>query len=113
MNWQHTPETKKVTALTFSGDYIISHRPECFTVSYRPTGQHYHVGQFQNVADGQAAAEEHAARCNDAKDWALEVKNGGTFKTVKASKGRWRSVCNLGCLEPIENFLNFPAWEVA
>lgn len=41
-------------------DYVISHRPDQHTVSYRPAGKHVHVGTFASEKEARRAAEEHA-----------------------------------------------------
>lgn len=43
--------------LSCAGDFVISHRHEQFTVSYRPTGHHIHVGTFTTLAAAKRAAE--------------------------------------------------------
>jgi hypothetical protein len=32
------------------GDYVVSHRPQEHTVSFRPPGEHHHVGTFKTKA---------------------------------------------------------------
>ena len=41
-------------------DYVISHRSEDHTVSYRPPGQHHHVGSYASEQDAKAAAQAHS-----------------------------------------------------
>jgi hypothetical protein len=40
--------------------YVISHRTGDHTVSYRPPGQHHHVGSYKTERDAKAAAQQHA-----------------------------------------------------
>jgi hypothetical protein len=57
--------------LSSSGPYVISHRPEEFTLSYRPEGEHHNVGTFKDLKLAKAAAERHAAlvELNMRDDW--------------------------------------------
>jgi len=41
-------------------DYVISHRKDQHTVSFRPPGKHEHVGTFPTERKAKAAAAEHA-----------------------------------------------------
>lgn len=59
MNWQNMPESKNSCALSFSGNYVISHRPQCFTCSYHPPGKHVHVAQCPTLKEAKAAAKKH------------------------------------------------------
>jgi hypothetical protein len=46
--------------LVLSGPYTISCREECFTLSYRPTGEIYALGAHATLEAAQATAERHA-----------------------------------------------------
>lgn len=59
MNWEFIPETKNVSALSISGDYVISHWGDYFILSFRPTGQHIHLGKFSEFKKTKDRAEEH------------------------------------------------------
>jgi hypothetical protein len=43
-------------ALSYADDYVISHRTEEYNVSYRPPGQHRHVGTFKTLPAAKRAA---------------------------------------------------------
>ncbi|HSX22545.1 MAG TPA: hypothetical protein VLE97_07215 [Gaiellaceae bacterium] len=66
LRWKREPGSKNQAPLSHGHgvrpphDYVISHRPEDHTVSYRPPGQHHHVGSYKSERDAKAAAEEHA-----------------------------------------------------
>lgn len=45
--------------LSGSGDYVISHRPGDFNASYRPTGQHHHVGSWPTLVLAKKGCEEY------------------------------------------------------
>lgn len=55
--WKSDPGMPGIQApLSFGGDFVISHRPQNFTVSYRPPGEHHHVGSFGTLRQAKAAA---------------------------------------------------------
>lgn len=60
MNWTYHRRTKNCASLSCSGSYVISHRPGQHIVSYRPTGQHHHVGEYQTWQSAKVAAATHA-----------------------------------------------------
>jgi hypothetical protein len=64
MKWKKEPGTPGVQAPISHGgsthDYVISHRTDQHTVSYRPPGKHEHVGTFTTEKAAKAAAVEHA-----------------------------------------------------
>ena len=41
-------------------DYVISHRSNDHTVSFRPPGKHHHVGSYRTERDAKVAAQRHA-----------------------------------------------------
>lgn len=45
--------------VSFAKHYAVSHRPGEHTVSYRPPGQHHHVGTYKTKAAALRAAEKH------------------------------------------------------
>lgn len=59
--WRSRRGDKIMTPLSYLGDYTISHRPRDFTLSFRPTGEHHHVGSYPSLARAKAAAVSHAA----------------------------------------------------
>lgn len=61
MTWKYTRGDRVSAALSCSGDYVISHRPGSFTVSYRPTGEHVHVATRTTLVLAKKAAEGHKA----------------------------------------------------
>lgn len=61
MRWKRYAGTPGVQApLSCSGDYVISHRTNQHTVSYRPKGKHVHVAQCETEREAKRAAREHA-----------------------------------------------------
>lgn len=64
MKWKKEPGTPGVQAPISHGgsahDYVISHRKDQHTVSYRPPGKHEHVGTFTTERQAKAAAASHA-----------------------------------------------------
>jgi len=58
--WESDPGIPGVQApLSFAKDYVISHRHKNFNVSFRPPGQHHHVGTYMTLAAAKRAAYEH------------------------------------------------------
>lgn len=62
--WEFREGSKICTPLYFAGHYVISHwneghAVENFILSFRPPGQHHHVGQFTSLKDAQNVAERH------------------------------------------------------
>jgi hypothetical protein len=45
--------------LSYAEHYVISHRPERFNVSYRPPGEHHHVGCYLTLVEAKRAARAH------------------------------------------------------
>lgn len=64
MKWKKEPGTPGVQAPISHGgkthDYVISHRTDQHTVSYRPPGKHEHVGTFTTEKAAKAAAVAHS-----------------------------------------------------
>jgi hypothetical protein len=61
LEWTAYPGVKGLQApLSSSGHYVISHRPGEHNVSYRPPGQHVHVGTGKTKAEAKRLAEAHA-----------------------------------------------------
>jgi hypothetical protein len=64
MRWKKDPGIPNIQAPISHGgkshDYVISHRRDQHTVSYRPPGRHEHVGTFTTETAAKAAAEAHA-----------------------------------------------------
>ncbi len=60
--WEEIPATENCAALSASGDYAISHRPERFIVSYRPPNKHHHVGMRATLEEAKQLAELHASQ---------------------------------------------------
>lgn len=65
LTWKKSPGAPGIQAPISHGgdahDYVISHRTDQHTVSYRPPGKHEHVGTFSTEKAAKAAAEVHAA----------------------------------------------------
>lgn len=59
IEWQFIEGSKKQAALSCWKHYVISHRPECYTVSYRPPNEHHHVGQYPTLEEAKLQAEDH------------------------------------------------------
>jgi hypothetical protein len=59
--WKEDPGSHVQAPLSYAGDYVISHRTDQHNVSYRPPGEHHHVGCYKTKAEARAAAERHAA----------------------------------------------------
>lgn len=64
LKWKREPGMPGIQAPISHGgkthDYVISHRHEDHTVSFRPPGEHHHVGSYRSEHDAKAAAEQHA-----------------------------------------------------
>lgn len=57
MKWDLIPATPICAALSCSGDYMISHRPEAFNVLWRPPGRHVHLDTFKTLEKAKAVTE--------------------------------------------------------
>ena len=77
MKWVYHRRTKDGAALSCAGPYIISHRPGRHVVSYCPTGQHHHVGEYQTWQAAEVAAAQHALAL------AKGTKHGRNVPTAK------------------------------
>jgi hypothetical protein len=61
LDWREHDGIPNIQApLSVAGDYVISHRPEQFTLSYRPTGHHVPLGQFTTEQEAKDKAQRHA-----------------------------------------------------
>lgn len=64
MKWKLIPADGPCAALSVSGPFVISHRPERFTVSYRPEeggrSHHFHVGVYVTLEAAKAGADAYA-----------------------------------------------------
>lgn len=63
LKWKREPGSRIQAPISHGGrahHYVISHRPEEHTVSYRPPGEHHHVGSYRTERDAKAAADQHA-----------------------------------------------------
>jgi hypothetical protein len=60
VRWKRHPGSAIQAPLSGWGHYVISHRPQNHTVSYRPRGHHVHVGSFTTETLAKRAAREHA-----------------------------------------------------
>lgn len=59
IKWDRAEGNKNSAPISYSGDYVISERPDLFTLSFRPAGQHIPLGQFETLNEAKSAAEEH------------------------------------------------------
>lgn len=55
MKIEYIPATKISAARTLIGDYVISHWPHGYVVTYRPSGQHVPVGVFPTLTEATEA----------------------------------------------------------
>jgi len=64
LTWKREPGMPGIQApISHGGDahhYVISHRTDDHTVSYRPPGEHHHVGSYKTEAEAKVAATQHA-----------------------------------------------------
>lgn len=74
LKWKRYPATRvggqAVQApLVCAGDYVISCRPQQYSCSYRPEGEHHHVAQCTTLAAAKKAAQAHfEAAANGSKN---------------------------------------------
>lgn len=59
IDWSHYPGSDICCPLTSWEDYVISHRPDQFTLSYRPKDSHIPLGQFTTLELAKSEAVEH------------------------------------------------------
>ena len=59
--WKSRATEPHMAELSYSGDYVISHRRDNFTLCFRPTGEHHNLGSFQTLEIAKGTAEVHAA----------------------------------------------------
>jgi hypothetical protein len=57
--WDTIPATDITCALTIAGDYVITHWPHGFTLSYRPPRKHEPMGTFGTLGEAKQVAERH------------------------------------------------------
>lgn len=55
--WKEIPPDGPVAPLSCAEDFMISHRTNNFTASWRPKGRHVHVGSFTTLDEAKAACE--------------------------------------------------------
>jgi len=63
LKWKREPGSSIQAPISHGGDrhhYVISHRPEDHTVSFRPPGEHHHVGSYRTERAAKVAAQQHA-----------------------------------------------------
>ena len=88
LDWKESPGSDIQAPLSGAGPYMISHRKNEHNVSYRPIGEHHHVGTYTTPEAAKQGAEEHAkklpagllakqteALAEDAKDLAQQIQN--------------------------------------
>ena len=90
LKWKKEPGMSGIQAPISHGgkdhDYVISHRTDNHTVSFRPPGKHEHVGSFPTEKEAKAAAEAHTRSASQKKSPAQlqreidDVLAGGTAK---------------------------------
>ena len=59
--WETRPGDAVMAPISYAGPYVISHRPEEHTVSFRIPGQHAYLGVFTTEEEAKQAAEAHHA----------------------------------------------------
>jgi hypothetical protein len=64
LEWKFSEGSAVQANLSFADDYVISHRPNEFNVSYRPPGQHHHVGCGKTLLEAEQLAEAHQRSLN-------------------------------------------------
>lgn len=66
LRWKRYAGSEIQAPLICAGDYVISCRPQQYTVSYRPPGQHHHVGTFVDENAAKLEACIHHRRLHNA-----------------------------------------------
>lgn len=56
--WKEHKGSKIQAALSVLGDYVISHRPNNYNVSFRPPNQHKHIGSYPTLAKAKEVVEQ-------------------------------------------------------
>jgi hypothetical protein len=64
LQWREIAERPNVCALSVAADYVISHRPARYMVSFRPPGKHVHVGLSDTLVGAQTLAQSHHDNAN-------------------------------------------------
>lgn len=59
MEWLHRDGDAVQAPISYSGDYVVSHRLNRHILSHRPPNEHHRVGVFETAADAYIAAEAH------------------------------------------------------
>ncbi len=57
LKWEFYKGTDVQADLLCAGDYVISLRTDSYNLSYRPPGQHKHIGEYINLDTAIFAAE--------------------------------------------------------
>jgi len=57
--WEQIDGDEIQADLSVAGDYVISHRVKRYTVSYRPEGEHVHVGTYPSLRRAKVEAQKH------------------------------------------------------
>jgi hypothetical protein len=57
IQWQYREGTEVMAPIWWWGDYVISCRPNRYILSYRPTGQHKHIGIYDTLETAKSVAK--------------------------------------------------------
>lgn len=66
--WSHDEGSQIQAPISWKGDYTISHRGDVeaggqgHNLSYRPPGEHHHVGRYATAREAFEAAKKHATK---------------------------------------------------
>jgi hypothetical protein len=66
--WRETPGDKISAPLSTWRQYVISHRPRCFTACYRPFNRHVFLAQRETLDEAKRVVEDHALALVPATD---------------------------------------------
>lgn len=90
LKWKKEPGMPGIQAPISHGgkdhDYVISHRTDNHTVSFRPPGKHEHVGSFPTEKEAKAAAVAHARSAAQQKSPAQLQREIADVLAGRASK---------------------------
>ena len=105
LQWGHTPGSKLSAPVSYSGDYVITHRwtgdlAERHVLSFRPEGKHVSLGEYPSADAAKKAAEDHdntrliqqrkdEIKAYDARE---EMRKSRTYK--KDKNGAWVLAAN-------------------